>query len=191
VEIQLAASDTATVRLGGSRVVLGVVLAFAQVAYADGPTCNEDRSVCCEWWISRVSSAKASPGAILETRVRQQIDADRAMNAKLCRYFGPDDSSCSVTYSEPACSGACQSSASFDDVVRGLENDLAQQSKITTPWGDLALGAERNPIEDAVAWLCKDALERTRYKQKEAAALLGLTYDQFRQRYRKYALGKE
>jgi DNA-binding NtrC family response regulator len=41
------------------------------------------------------------------------------------------------------------------------------------------------------AWLCKDALERTRYKQKEAAALLGLTYDQFRQRYRKYALGKD
>ncbi|HTR52201.1 MAG TPA: sigma-54 dependent transcriptional regulator [Kofleriaceae bacterium] len=40
-------------------------------------------------------------------------------------------------------------------------------------------------------WLCKDALERTRYKQKEAAALLGLTYDQFRQRYRKYSLGKD
>jgi DNA-binding NtrC family response regulator len=51
------------------------------------------------------------------------------------------------------------------------------------------------PLPDRVdafeAWLCKDALERTRYKQKEAAALLGLTYDQFRQRYRKYALGKE
>jgi DNA-binding NtrC family response regulator len=51
------------------------------------------------------------------------------------------------------------------------------------------------PLEERVdafeAWLCKDALERTRYKQKEAAALLGLTYDQFRQRYRKYALGKE
>ena len=41
------------------------------------------------------------------------------------------------------------------------------------------------------AWLCKDALERTRYKQKEAAERLGITYDQFRQRYRKYALGKE
>ena len=39
--------------------------------------------------------------------------------------------------------------------------------------------------------LCKDALERTRYKQKEAAALLGVTYDQFRQRYRKYGLAKE
>jgi psp operon transcriptional activator len=51
------------------------------------------------------------------------------------------------------------------------------------------------PLGDRVdafeAWLCRDALERTRYKQKEAAALLGLTYDQFRQRYRKYALGKE
>ncbi|MEZ4368536.1 MAG: sigma-54 dependent transcriptional regulator [Kofleriaceae bacterium] len=41
------------------------------------------------------------------------------------------------------------------------------------------------------AWLCRDALERTRYRQKEAAVLLGLTYDQFRQRYRKYNLGKE
>jgi psp operon transcriptional activator PspF len=46
-------------------------------------------------------------------------------------------------------------------------------------------------VEAFEAWLCKDALERTRFKQKEAAALLGLTYDQFRQRYRKYALGKE
>ena len=53
----------------------------------------------------------------------------------------------------------------------------------------------RLPLDERVdafeAWLCKDALERTRYKQKEAAALLGLTYDQFRQRYRKYGLGKE
>jgi psp operon transcriptional activator PspF len=51
------------------------------------------------------------------------------------------------------------------------------------------------PLPDRVdafeAWLCRDALERTRFKQKEAAALLGLTYDQFRQRYRKYGLGKD
>ena len=39
--------------------------------------------------------------------------------------------------------------------------------------------------------LCKHALERTRYNQKEAAALLGITYDQFRQRYRKYRLRKD
>jgi DNA-binding NtrC family response regulator len=53
----------------------------------------------------------------------------------------------------------------------------------------------RLPLVDRVdafeAWLCKDALERTRYRQKEAAQLLGLSYDQFRQRYRKYGLGKE
>jgi DNA-binding NtrC family response regulator len=53
----------------------------------------------------------------------------------------------------------------------------------------------RLPLVDRVDafehWLCKDALERTRYRQKEAAQLLGLSYDQFRQRYRKYGLGKE
>ncbi len=53
---------------------------------------------------------------------------------------------------------------------------------------DLPLGDRVDAFERA---LCKDALERTRYNQKEAAALLGLTYDQFRQRYRKYGLGKE
>ena len=46
-------------------------------------------------------------------------------------------------------------------------------------------------VEAFEAWLCKDALERTRFVQKEAAAVLGLSYDQFRQRYRKYGLGKE
>ncbi len=46
-------------------------------------------------------------------------------------------------------------------------------------------------VEAFEAWLCKDALERTRFVQKEAAAMLGLSYDQFRQRYRKYGLGKE
>ncbi|HEY4179240.1 MAG TPA: sigma-54 dependent transcriptional regulator [Kofleriaceae bacterium] len=53
----------------------------------------------------------------------------------------------------------------------------------------------RRPLDERVEafeeWLCRDALERTRFKQKEAAALLGITYDQFRQRYRKYGLGKD
>ncbi len=53
----------------------------------------------------------------------------------------------------------------------------------------------RLPLDERVdnyeAYLCRDALERTRFKQKEAATLLGITYDQFRQRYRKYGLGKE
>ena len=46
-------------------------------------------------------------------------------------------------------------------------------------------------VEAFEAHLCKDALERARFVQKEAAAALGLSYDQFRQRYRKYGLGKE
>ena len=53
----------------------------------------------------------------------------------------------------------------------------------------------RLPLDERVtafeAWLCRDALERSRFKQKEAAQLLGITYDQFRQRYRKYGLGKD
>jgi DNA-binding NtrC family response regulator len=53
----------------------------------------------------------------------------------------------------------------------------------------------RRPLDERVesfeAYLCRDALERTRFKQKEAAQLLGITYDQFRQRYRKYGLGKD
>ncbi|HYC07280.1 MAG TPA: phage holin family protein [Candidatus Binatia bacterium] len=60
-----------------------------------------------------------------------------------------------------------------------------------TDYDEIAHHSGPERVEAFEAWLCKDALERTRYKQKEAAALLGLTYDQFRQRYRKYALGKE
>ncbi len=52
----------------------------------------------------------------------------------------------------------------------------------------LPLSARVEAFERA---LCKDALERARYKQREAAEALGLTYDQFRQRYRKYRLGKD
>jgi len=46
-------------------------------------------------------------------------------------------------------------------------------------------------VESFERALCKDALERARYNQKEAAESLGITYDQFRQRYRKYNLAKE
>jgi DNA-binding protein Fis len=36
-----------------------------------------------------------------------------------------------------------------------------------------------------------EALEKARYNQREAAEMLGLTYDQFRQRKKKYGLLKE
>ena len=78
------------------------------------------------------------------------------------------------------------------DVDAALPPEAGAQLSIT------ALAFEDDPrlalperVDAFEAWLCKDALERTRYKQKEAAALLGLSYDQFRQRYRKYGLGKD
>jgi two-component system, NtrC family, response regulator len=52
----------------------------------------------------------------------------------------------------------------------------------------LPLAARVDAFERA---LCRDALERSRFNQREAAEMLGLTYDQFRQRYRKYGLGKD
>jgi transcriptional regulator with GAF, ATPase, and Fis domain len=39
--------------------------------------------------------------------------------------------------------------------------------------------------------ICKDALERARWNQREAAESLGMTYDQFRHLYRKYGLAKQ
>jgi psp operon transcriptional activator len=83
------------------------------------------------------------------------------------------------------------------DVLTGADVDAAlppeaQQAPATgLPFDDDPALPLPDRVDAFEAWLCKDALERTRYKQKEAAALLGLTYDQFRQRYRKYALGKE
>ncbi|HEY4243105.1 MAG TPA: sigma-54 dependent transcriptional regulator [Kofleriaceae bacterium] len=72
---------------------------------------------------------------------------------------------------------------------------LPPEANATAVSGLLFDDDPRQPLPERVdafeAWLCKDALERTRYKQKEAAALLGLSYDQFRQRYRKYGLGKD
>jgi transcriptional regulator with GAF, ATPase, and Fis domain len=76
------------------------------------------------------------------------------------------------------------------DVRAALPPDRAQSVESATFVDDpsLPLGARVEAFESA---LCRDALERARYKQREAAELLGLTYDQFRQRYRKYQLGKD
>ena len=57
-------------------------------------------------------------------------------------------------------------------------------------WDDasLSLGARVEAFERAI---CMEALEKARYNQREAAEILGLTYDQFRQRKKKYGLLKE
>jgi psp operon transcriptional activator PspF len=84
------------------------------------------------------------------------------------------------------------------EVLDGGDIDAAlppEAQSHAEPLGSGFVDDPTRPLPDRVdsfeAWLCKDALERTRFKQKEAAALLGLTYDQFRQRYRKYNLGKD
>ncbi|MDB4958059.1 MAG: two component, sigma54 specific, transcriptional regulator, Fis family [Myxococcales bacterium] len=84
------------------------------------------------------------------------------------------------------------------EVLSGLDIDTAlpPEANGTAPAAGMMFDDDsRLPLPERVdafeEWLCRDALERTRYKQKEAAALLGITYDQFRQRYRKYALGKD
>ncbi|CAN5919189.1 sigma-54 dependent transcriptional regulator [soil metagenome] len=84
------------------------------------------------------------------------------------------------------------------DVMSEADVDAAlpPEAHAASPSSGLAFSDDaKQPLDDRVnafeEWLCRDALERTRFKQKEAAALLGITYDQFRQRYRKYGLGKE
>jgi DNA-binding NtrC family response regulator len=74
-----------------------------------------------------------------------------------------------------------------------VEGALPQQSAVASelPFEDDPKLPLPERVDAFEAWLCKDALEKTRFKQKEAATLLGLTYDQFRQRYRKYGLGKD
>ncbi|MGE3458004.1 MAG: sigma 54-interacting transcriptional regulator, partial [Kofleriaceae bacterium] len=77
------------------------------------------------------------------------------------------------------------------DVAAALPPDAHDVAAPALPFAD----DPRRPLAERVdafeEWLCRDALERARFKQKEAATLLGLTYDQFRQRYRKYGLGKD
>ena len=77
-----------------------------------------------------------------------------------------------------------------------VDTALPPEAHGAAPSAGLAFSDDaKRPLDDRVdafeKWLCQDALERTRFKQKEAAALLGITYDQFRQRYRKYGLGKD
>jgi DNA-binding NtrC family response regulator len=57
-------------------------------------------------------------------------------------------------------------------------------------WDDpaMSLAARVEAFERAI---CMEALEKARYNQREAAEMLGLTYDQFRQRKKKYGLLKE
>jgi psp operon transcriptional activator PspF len=81
------------------------------------------------------------------------------------------------------------------DIEAALPPEAQENAQLPASAGNGFADDPGRPLVERVeafeAWLCKDALERTRFVQKEAAAMLGLSYDQFRQRYRKYGLGKE
>jgi len=106
----------------------------------------------------------------------------------------------------------------FPGNVRELKNVVeravySSRSEVIQP-GDIeaalppAPPAPKKPLESLASWddpatpllsrveaferaICMEALEKARYNQREAAEMLGLTYDQFRQRKRKYGLTKE
>jgi psp operon transcriptional activator len=66
---------------------------------------------------------------------------------------------------------------SFDPFTKA-EKMVAADLDLNLPLADALIGVELRYL--------KAALERTQYKQKEAAQLLGLSYDQFRGLYRKH-----
>jgi psp operon transcriptional activator PspF len=78
------------------------------------------------------------------------------------------------------------------DVDRALPPRPAQASETTETVS--FVDDPTMPLPERVAAferaLCRDALERARWNQREAAETLGLTYDQFRHLYRKYGLAK-
>jgi psp operon transcriptional activator PspF len=85
------------------------------------------------------------------------------------------------------------------DVVEAADIDAAlpgggaagrRPAEASAPWDDPEQSLASR-VEAFERHLCRDALERARYNQREAAELLGLTYDQFRQRKKKYGLLKE
>ncbi|HUS68678.1 MAG TPA: sigma-54 dependent transcriptional regulator [Kofleriaceae bacterium] len=78
------------------------------------------------------------------------------------------------------------------DIEAALPPAPKAQKKLDTlaSWDDasMPLAARVEAFERAI---CMEALEKARYNQREAAEMLGLTYDQFRQRKKKYGLLKE
>jgi DNA-binding NtrC family response regulator len=77
------------------------------------------------------------------------------------------------------------------DIDGALPPEANEHNLVQNPHGfvDDPSQALTDRVDAFEAWLCQDALERTRFRQKEAAQLLGLSYDQFRQRFKKYGLG--
>ena len=124
--------------------------------------------------------------------VEQHFAEDRLIGAlaRLAQYEYPGNVRELKHVVERSAYMASDASITLADIDAALPSDGPARAAGAGFVDDPALSLEQR-VDAFEAYLCRDALGRTRFVQKEAAALLGLTYDQFRQRYRKYGLGKD
>jgi hypothetical protein len=126
-------------------VVFHAFMFHASSAWAD-ESCNQDRTQCCEWWSIQVTSANRPTGLILEDsfeKLQRRLASDEQTGAKLCRYFGPSEPSCSTKYGAPTCAMGNQPSkcdgapAAFDQWTAQLQTDLTNVAKLESPYTKL------------------------------------------------------
>jgi hypothetical protein len=94
---------------GAAATLLLAVPAFPQDDAASACTnmassCNEDRSVCCEWW---TIDTQPGAGALVEDsyeKLQKSLASDTKAKAMLCRYWGDSDD-CNASWGPPRCSG--------------------------------------------------------------------------------------
>ena len=71
-------------------------------------TCNEDRTLCCNWWVADVIVDGTKRGEVLEDsydKLMKSSAAHRKMDASLCAFWH-DRSDCATVVGPPHCSGA-------------------------------------------------------------------------------------
>ena len=76
----------------------------------------------------------------------------------------------------------------FDSPFRMAQSLSAKQKPISTPRGPLLPADLRQRLRDTEIELLRAALEKARYNQRLAADMLGLSYDQFRGKLRKFSI---
>jgi len=106
-------------------------------------TCNEDGSICCDWWIADVLVDGHVTGAVLENSYAD-LTAALGKHARtdklLCGYFH-DASDCNATFGPPRCSGttagamkevAAPTVAAVGDITKEAEKKLTEVTATKT-----------------------------------------------------------